>query len=327
MYQIYNVELCQRRRASTHSILWQGCGDFARFASRQLVFNWSSWVQAQYPTADEASCCGRPGWTAKIPMAFVRPGESSVINEWRRWFHWLLDRYGIPSESFPSFWTLNNSSNFQTNMNEFRVWLAKVPYYMFGEVWAKWPLAKLVHPGWREAFRFFDTLGAALATLVRFFFFLRLCFDSNSTFVGFLLRFFWGEHFARRNTTWWLCGTNRVPWAGCGQRVGMLKNWCHDGSWVLSARGFALLMDLLVLTCQCLAGARCFESNMIPLRMLGRRFLSSEWIWMSGFGMCVKSVPLRTGLPGCGTQVKRSRIWLSKSCEFWDALLFLFEAK
>lgn len=54
---------------------------------------------------------------------------------------------------------------------------------MFGEVWAKWPLAKLVHPGWREAFRFFDTLGAALATLVRFFFG-RLCFHSNSTSVG-----------------------------------------------------------------------------------------------------------------------------------------------
>ena len=36
---------------------------------------------------------------------------------------------------------------------------SKVPYYMFGEVWAKWPLANSVHPGWREAFRFFDTLG------------------------------------------------------------------------------------------------------------------------------------------------------------------------
>lgn len=31
---------------------------------------------------------------------------------------------------------------------------------MFGEVWAKWPLANLVHPGWREAFRFIDTLGS-----------------------------------------------------------------------------------------------------------------------------------------------------------------------
>jgi len=31
----------------------QGCGDFSRFASRQLVFNWSSWVQEKYPTADE----------------------------------------------------------------------------------------------------------------------------------------------------------------------------------------------------------------------------------------------------------------------------------
>lgn len=162
-------------------------------------------------------------------------------------------------------------------MNEFRVWLAKVPYYMFGEVWAKWPLAKLVHPGWREAFRFFDTLGAALATLVRFFW---------ATLLPFKLNLCW---FARRNTTWWLCGTNRVPWAGCWQRVGMLKNWCHDGSWVLIARGFALLTDLLVLTCQCLAGARCFESNMIPLRMLGRRFLSSEWIWMSGYGISVYS--------------------------------------
>ena len=30
-----------------------------------------------------------------------------------------------------------------------------------------------------------------------------------------------------------------------------------------------------------------------------------------------RSVFLRTGLPGfAGTQVKRSRIWLSKSCEF-----------
>lgn len=32
---------------------------------------------------------------------------------------------------------------------------------MFGEVWGKWPLANKVHPGWREAFRFFDTLGSS----------------------------------------------------------------------------------------------------------------------------------------------------------------------
>ncbi len=68
---------------------------------------------------------------------------------------------------------------------------------------------------------------------------------------------------------------------------GHVEKRCHGDSWVLRARGFALLMDLLVLTCQCLAGARCFESNMILLRMLGRRSLSSEWIWMLGYGICV----------------------------------------
>lgn len=36
---------------------------------------------------------------------------------------------------------------------------SQVPFYMFGEVWAHWPLASLVHPGWREAFRFIDSLG------------------------------------------------------------------------------------------------------------------------------------------------------------------------
>lgn len=84
-----------------------GCGDFSRFASRQLVFNWSSWVQEKYPIADEA---------------------------WRDLCDKRMEEV-IPLTAGP------------------------VPYYMFGEVWAKWPLANLVHPGWREAFRFIDTLG------------------------------------------------------------------------------------------------------------------------------------------------------------------------
>ena len=67
---------------------------------------------------------------------------------------------------------------------------------MFGEVWAKWPLSKLVHPGWREAFRFFDTLGAALATLVRF---LLGDFASIQTqpLLVFASFFFWGEAFCK----------------------------------------------------------------------------------------------------------------------------------
>ena len=71
---------------------------------------------------------------------------------------------------------------------------------MFGEVWAKWPLATLVHPGWREAFRFFDTLGAALATLVRFFLgdFASIQTQPLLVFASFFLG---GKHFARRNTT------------------------------------------------------------------------------------------------------------------------------
>ena len=39
----------------------------------------------------------------------------------------------------------------------------QVPFYIFGDVWAPWPLAALVHPGWREAFRFIDSLGHAAA--------------------------------------------------------------------------------------------------------------------------------------------------------------------
>ncbi|CAK9056006.1 unnamed protein product [Durusdinium trenchii] len=85
----------------------KGCADFARFASRQLVFNWSSWVQEKFPTADAA-------WSE------------------------LCDK------------TMEKVTPLQAG---------PVPYYMFGEVWGKWPLANLVHPGWREAFRFFDTLG------------------------------------------------------------------------------------------------------------------------------------------------------------------------
>ena len=38
-----NVQFCNSR---------QGCDDFARFAARQLVFNWSSWVQSKYESAD-----------------------------------------------------------------------------------------------------------------------------------------------------------------------------------------------------------------------------------------------------------------------------------
>ena len=43
----------------------QGCGDFSRFASRQLVFNWSSWVQEKYPTADEVP------WHFKVSKRFL----------------------------------------------------------------------------------------------------------------------------------------------------------------------------------------------------------------------------------------------------------------
>ncbi|CAJ1376459.1 unnamed protein product [Effrenium voratum] len=85
----------------------KGCADFARFAARQLVFNWSSWVQSTYRTADDAweKLCDET-MSGVIPLT---PGP--------------------------------------------------VPFYMFGEVWAHWPLASLVHPGWREAFRFIDSLG------------------------------------------------------------------------------------------------------------------------------------------------------------------------
>ncbi|CAE8676415.1 unnamed protein product [Polarella glacialis] len=84
-----------------------GCGDFARFEVRKLIFNWSSWVESKYKTSDEAwaDMCD----TAMKGVQPLSPGP--------------------------------------------------VPFYMFGEVWSRWPLANLVHPGWREAFRFIDSLG------------------------------------------------------------------------------------------------------------------------------------------------------------------------
>ncbi|CAE7725796.1 unnamed protein product [Symbiodinium sp. CCMP2456] len=84
-----------------------GCDDFARFAARQLVFNWSSWVQSKYESADVAwqKLCD----SAMQSVEPLAPGP--------------------------------------------------VPFYIFGDVWSPWPLAALVHPGWREAFRFIDSLG------------------------------------------------------------------------------------------------------------------------------------------------------------------------
>ena len=82
----------------------------------------------------------------------------------------------------------------------------------------------------------------------------------------------------RRNTTWWLCGTDRVP------LLKVVHNFSgfHDLQCFFhvifptfkKSQGFELPMDLQAPTCRCSAGARCCESNMARRRKLGRRFLA-----------------------------------------------------
>jgi hypothetical protein len=86
---------------------------------------------------------------------------------------------------------------------------------------------------------------------------------------------------SRRNTTWWLCGTDRVP------LLKVVHNFSgfHDLRCFFhvifptfkKSQGFELPMDLQARTCRCSAGARCCESNMVRRRKLGKRFLAAWW--------------------------------------------------
>lgn len=101
MYQYSSYSGCRKPSLAT------GCDDFSRWGSRQLVFNWSAWVQSKYTSADVA-------WSALCDQAMT----------------------SIPS-----------------------LGAGPVPVYMFKEVWTPWPQAGSMAIGWREAFRFMDTLG------------------------------------------------------------------------------------------------------------------------------------------------------------------------
>eukprot|EP00930_Biecheleria_cincta_P007195 TRINITY_DN10837_c0_g1_i1.p1 TRINITY_DN10837_c0_g1~~TRINITY_DN10837_c0_g1_i1.p1 ORF type:complete len:1016 (-),score=189.90 TRINITY_DN10837_c0_g1_i1:31-3078(-) len=108
MYQYSSYSGCSKPSLAT------GCDDFNRYGSRQLVFNWSSWVQSKYSSADAAwsalcvdAMANIPSLGAgPVPLYMFRqvwtpwPEAGSMKLSWREAFRFMDTLGGTPPNGY-----------------------------------------------------------------------------------------------------------------------------------------------------------------------------------------------------------------------------------